>query len=101
MGGLLTSSTDSGALERQRGRRETSGQWRRAIGCTERTPVSVDRANQRSWGANRAVSWVAGDKAELTEAMNTAGARRRPQNGRETMTIVAELPRRTQSERLG
>jgi hypothetical protein len=35
-------------------------------------------------GANRGVSRVAGDKAKLTNATNTARARRRPKNGRET-----------------
>ena len=36
-------------------------------------------------GANRGVSGADDDKAELTEAADTAGAQRRLQNGRETM----------------
>jgi hypothetical protein len=46
----------------------------------------------RGDGANRGVSWVAGDKAELTEATDTARARRRPQNGRETMASGGGTP---------
>jgi hypothetical protein len=37
-------------------------------------------------GANRGVSGADDDEAELTEAVDTAGAERRPQNGRETTT---------------
>jgi hypothetical protein len=50
MGGLLTSSIDSGALEQRRGCRETSGERWWGFGCMERTPVSADWANQRGWG---------------------------------------------------
>jgi hypothetical protein len=43
-------------------------------------------------GANRGASWVAGDKAELTEAMDTARARRRGLDGRETMASGGGTP---------
>jgi hypothetical protein len=45
MGGLLTSSGDSGTLVQRWGRREASGRRRWDFGCTGRTPVIVDRAN--------------------------------------------------------
>jgi hypothetical protein len=35
-------------------------------------------------GANRGVSGATDDEAELTEAADTAGAQRQPQNGHET-----------------
>jgi hypothetical protein len=38
------------------------------------------------------VSLVAGDKAKLTEATDTARARQRPQNGRETTTNGGRAP---------
>jgi hypothetical protein len=85
MGGLLTLSTDSGALDQRQGRRETSGRRRRGFGCTERTPMSTDRAN-------RGVSRVAGDKAKLTEATNAASARWRSQNDRETTSSGGRTP---------
>jgi hypothetical protein len=43
-------------------------------------------------GANRGVSRVMGDKAKLTEATDTARARRRQQNGRETTTNSGGAP---------
>jgi hypothetical protein len=39
-------------------------------------------------GANQRVSCVAGEEAELTGAMDTTGARRRPRNGRQTTTVL-------------
>jgi hypothetical protein len=39
-------------------------------------------------GANQRVSRVAGEEAELTGTMDTTGARRRPRNGRRTMTVL-------------
>jgi hypothetical protein len=48
--GLLTSSGDSGALEQQRGQRETSGRRRRSSYCKVSKPVSVGRTSPRVWG---------------------------------------------------
>jgi hypothetical protein len=45
--------------------------------------VSVNRANQKGLGANRKMSHVAGEEAELTEAAGAAKTQRRPQNGRQ------------------
>jgi hypothetical protein len=45
MGGLLTSSGDSGTLVQRWGRREALGRQRWDFGCTGRMPVIVDRAN--------------------------------------------------------
>jgi hypothetical protein len=53
MGGLLTSSGDSGVLEQRRGRREASGRRWWGFSCTGRTPVSADWANQRGGGKPR------------------------------------------------
>jgi hypothetical protein len=46
--------------------------------------MSVEGEKQRGDGANRGVSRVAGDEAELTEATDMMRARRRPQNRHET-----------------
>jgi hypothetical protein len=43
-------------------------------------------------GANRGVSKVVGDKAELNDATDMARARRRPQNRRETMASGGGAP---------
>jgi hypothetical protein len=52
--------------------------------------------------ANRGVSRVAGDKAKLIEATDTARARRRPQNEREATASGVGAPwARAQSEREG
>jgi hypothetical protein len=45
-------------------------------------------------GANRGVSWVAGEEAELTGATDATGARRRPPNGRQTMMELHRFARR-------
>jgi hypothetical protein len=47
---------------------------------------------QEELGANRGVSRVVGDKAELTETTYTVGARRRPPNRRETTERGDETP---------
>jgi hypothetical protein len=70
----------SGTLERRPGHGEDTGRWQRG---RERTGERGPRETE--WeGANRGMSRVAGDKAKLTEATDTARAQRRPQNGHET-----------------
>jgi hypothetical protein len=49
-GRLLISRGNNGALRQRRGRRDVSGRWWRSSDCTGRTPVIVDRANQKGWG---------------------------------------------------
>jgi hypothetical protein len=44
--------------------------------------VSMNRANQKGLGANRKMSHIAGEEAELTESVGAAETQRRPQNGR-------------------
>jgi hypothetical protein len=43
----------SGTLERRSGHDEDASRWRWGFGCTGKTPVSADRANQRGWGQTR------------------------------------------------
>jgi hypothetical protein len=77
MGRLLTSSADSGALERWRkvGKPRVDGGGHRLQG-----EVSGERGVGEPEGleANRGVSRVADGEAELTKAMGAAFARRRP-----------------------
>jgi hypothetical protein len=74
---MVTLSEDSGAHERRLWCGKDAGRRRRLSDCARNASVSVDQANQ---GASQ----VAGDKAELTRATDTAGARWRPRNRRET-----------------
>jgi hypothetical protein len=82
--GLVTSREGSRTLERGRGHYKSLGRRRWSSGCTGRRSVSMDQVKQRGWGANQRVSRVAGEEAELTEAIDTTEVRRRPQNGRRT-----------------
>jgi hypothetical protein len=75
---LLTSSADSGALERWREcggkpRVDGGGLWLHGEVSGERGPGKLE-----GLGADRGVSQDADDEAELTEATGEARARRRP-----------------------
>jgi hypothetical protein len=50
MGGLFTSSANSGTLGEGRGCGGASGHWRRGSDCARTAPVSVDRAQQGGRG---------------------------------------------------
>jgi hypothetical protein len=49
-GRLLTSRGNVGVPGQRQRRRDASGRRWRSSGCTRRTPVSADRADQRDWG---------------------------------------------------
>jgi hypothetical protein len=83
-GRLVTSREGSGTLERRREHDEASGRWRRSCCSAKRRAGERGLRKIEGEGANRGVSWVASDEAKLTEATDTARARRRPQNEHET-----------------
>jgi hypothetical protein len=98
---VLTSSANFGTLRERRGTVEpqvNGGRLRLHKKCSdERGPGKPERGR-----ANQRVSRVADGEAELTEATDGARARRRSQNGRQSMVGGGGAPwSRAQSEREG
>jgi hypothetical protein len=101
MGGLLTSSTNSGALERRQGCREMSGRRRWGFGCTESTPVSADRANTRSWGQTEGCPGFLVIRRSLPRQLTRWGLDGDRRTGARPQREAAELHGRAQSKREG